>query len=247
MSLVGGAVSVGALVVSAFLAARVFGLFFERRRPYNLMWAMGLLLFASATLIQAAAEFGGWTDGLFRAWYFFGITNVGFLGLGSVYLANRRAGHVFAVFILGITAAFGYAVAVTPTNAAVFLTWTAQGLPPTGAGWAASLPRILTPIINILGAFPLIGLALYGAVRFHLRYNMYIAAGAIILAVSTALTRFNIASLLYGGLLVGVILMFIGFEKAVEWAKEHRARSPAGGPPPREEESTAPSVETAPK
>jgi hypothetical protein len=222
MSLVGAVVSLGALIVGIVFSALTLGTFFDRRKPYNLMWGVGLLLFTTAAFIQVVAELQGWTDGLFRTWYFTGITNVGFLGLGSVYLANRRAGHAFAAFILVLTAVFGYVVLATPTNAIAIATWNAQGLPPAGAGWGSPTPRLITPIINIIGAAPLIGLALYGVYRYRLWYNGYIAAGASIMAIGSALTRYNNPTLIYAGVFVGIVLMFVGFWQATEWAKEHR-------------------------
>jgi len=248
VSAAGASVSLGAALISVFFTATVLTKFLQRRTPYNLAWTLGLAMFSVATAAQVVGELYGYSDAVFRLWYFFGISNVGLLGLGSVYIANRRAGHGFAVFMLFILAVFAGVVALSATNANALATF-GNPFPPTGAGWAVSTPRLITPVINILGAAALIGIALYGLVKFHLRYNAYIATGGIVLGIATALTRFDQASFFYVGLFAGIAVLFFGFLKAVEWAKEHRRTTPQGGPPPARAEapeSSEPGA-TAPK
>ena len=100
------------------------------------------------------------------------------------------------------------------------------------------------------GTVALVGVALYGLVRYRLLYNAYIGGGTIVLAVGTGLAAFGVPSLIYAAEFVGIALMFFGFWKATEWAKEHRKTSPAGGPPPATspgETEETPSVSTTPK
>lgn len=61
-----------------------------RRRPYQLVWAVGMLWYA----ISAGTEFLGgaigWSEPLYRAWYLIGAIMVaGWLGLGTVLLLAR--------------------------------------------------------------------------------------------------------------------------------------------------------------
>jgi hypothetical protein len=73
-----------------------------RRRPYQLIWAIGMLWYA----ISAGTEFlggaFGWNSVLYRAWYLIGAVWVaGWLGLGTAFLlARTRFGYAFAVALL---------------------------------------------------------------------------------------------------------------------------------------------------
>ncbi len=242
MSLAGALVSLAAAVVSLFFTATVARKWAESRKLHYVAWTAGLAMFSIATLVQFVGELSGWGEVLFRTWYLFGIVNVGYLGLGSVYLANRKAGHGFGVFLLVMTLALLAAVLVTPTNAEAIARMGVTR-PPTGEGWAASTPRLITPIINIFGAAALIGLSLYGLWKFRLTYNAYIAAGAVVLSISTGLTRFGEASFFYVGLFAGIAIMFVGFLKAVEWAKERKKAvpiEPAKAPAPKSQSVAQP-------
>jgi hypothetical protein len=70
----------------------------ERRRTYQLVWAIGSLLFGIAAACEALGAAGGWNTALFRAWYLTGaLLNVGWLGLGTAFLlARTRFGYAYA-------------------------------------------------------------------------------------------------------------------------------------------------------
>ncbi|TLZ51233.1 MAG: hypothetical protein E6K18_05645 [Methanobacteriota archaeon] len=249
MTAAGAAVSLGAAILSAIFAAMVLKNFVERRKPYNLMWGVGLVMFAFVAMTQVLAELVGWSEGLFKAWYLLGTSLVAFLGAGSVYIAHRRLGHAFAAYVLIVFLAFLAAVALTAVNPATLEAFSA-GAPPSGEAWAVSTPRGFSPLLTIPGTFALIGIALYGLIRYRLTYNAYIAGGAIVLAVGTGLARFGIPSLIYAAEFAGIALMFVGFWKAIEWAKEHRKATPGGGPPPAVgagEPQTTEGVDATPK
>jgi hypothetical protein len=74
----------------------------ERRRPYQAIWAIGMLWYA----ISAGTEFlggaFGWSSGLYRVWYLVGaIWVAGWLGLGTAFLlARTRFGYAFSFALL---------------------------------------------------------------------------------------------------------------------------------------------------
>ncbi|HEX5450855.1 MAG TPA: hypothetical protein VFW86_00565 [Candidatus Limnocylindrales bacterium] len=70
----------------------------DRHRGYQLLWAIGILLFGIAAACEAAGAAVGWNDLLFRAWYLAGaVLNVAWLGLGTAYLLGRtRFGYSYA-------------------------------------------------------------------------------------------------------------------------------------------------------
>jgi len=71
----------------------------ERRRPYQLVWAIGMAMFAIASGCEALAGAGGWNEGLYRTWYLTGaVLTAGWLGLGTAYLlARTRFGYTYAL------------------------------------------------------------------------------------------------------------------------------------------------------
>ncbi len=76
----------------------------ERRRTYQLAWAIGSLLFGLAAGAEALGAASGWSNALFKTWYLAGaVLNVGWLGLGTAFLLGRtRFGYAYAVlFALG--------------------------------------------------------------------------------------------------------------------------------------------------
>ena len=78
----------------------------ERRKPYQLIWTIGMLWYG----ISAGTEFlggaFGWSEPLYRAWYLIGAVYVaGWLGLGTMYLLGRtRFGYAaaFSVLLAGL-------------------------------------------------------------------------------------------------------------------------------------------------
>ena len=96
------------LPLGSSLLSFVFFLFLidqwrERRRPYQLIWAIGMLWYA----ISAGTEFlggaVGWSEPLYKVWYLIGAVLVaGWLGLGTILLlAKTRFGLAMApVFLL---------------------------------------------------------------------------------------------------------------------------------------------------
>ncbi len=79
----------------------------ERRRTYQLVWAIGSLLFGVAAACEALGAAGGWNVGIFKAWYLAGaVLNVGWLGLGTAFLlAKTRFGYAYA-FITALAGIF---------------------------------------------------------------------------------------------------------------------------------------------
>ncbi len=88
--------------------------------------------------------------------------------------------------------------------------------------------RAMTPIFNIYGTVFLVGGALYSAYLFwrkrvlppRVMGNILIAAGALVIASASTLTRLFFAGFLYLGELVAAILMFAGFIIATSPAAE---------------------------
>ena len=100
-----------ALPAATSLIALVFALALadqwrERRRPFQLIWALGMLFFGIAAGCEALAAASGWSETLYRTWYLTGaVWTAGWLGLGTAFLLGRtRFGYAFAasLFLAGL-------------------------------------------------------------------------------------------------------------------------------------------------
>lgn len=216
MSVEGAAVSLAATVISAVFACLVFRQWLSRRKAYQLAWGLGLALFTVAALSQFLAEAYGWSDGIYRLYYYVSAPLVAVLGVGSAFLVNRKLGIAFALYTLVLGIGFAWVVFTAPVNAVALR----QSIP-AGTGFPESV-RIWSPLFTIPGSFLLIGIALLSYRRSRLVFNLGIAAGAIVAAGSGALASLNVTWVLYFGELAGVALMFWGFVLSQEPVKTSR-------------------------
>jgi hypothetical protein len=74
----------------------------ERRRGFQLIWAIGMVFFAIASASEAFGALAGWNDPLYRTWYLTGAAwTAAWLGLGTAYLLGRtRYGFAYAALTL---------------------------------------------------------------------------------------------------------------------------------------------------
>ena len=74
----------------------------ERRQPFQLIWAAGMLSYGVAAGCEALGAANGWSETLYRTWYLTGaVWTAGWLGLGTAFLLGRtRFGYSFAVALL---------------------------------------------------------------------------------------------------------------------------------------------------
>jgi hypothetical protein len=77
-------------VVSFILFVFVIDQWRERRRAYQLVWAIGALWYALSAGTEFLGGAFGWSEPLYRAWYLIGaIWVAGWLGLGTVLLLQK--------------------------------------------------------------------------------------------------------------------------------------------------------------
>ena len=84
----------------------------ERRRPYQLIWAIGMLWYGLSAGTEFLGGAVGWSEPLYRVWYLIGAVWVaGWLGLGTMYLLGKTR--------------FGYGAALSVVLAGLFtfLSW----------------------------------------------------------------------------------------------------------------------------
>lgn len=85
------------------------------RTPASLWWGLSLVQFALASAALLLGQVLGWSGAVFRAFYLFGaVTNVLWLGLGTIVINARRRGVVLTLGgVLLVTAALSAWGAVT--------------------------------------------------------------------------------------------------------------------------------------
>lgn len=223
MNLANAAVSIASAGISAVFSFLVFHQWMVHRKSYQLVWSLGLAMFAAAALMQGLAEAYGWSVGVYKAYYFLAAPLVAVLGVGSAFLTSRRGGLVFALYTGVLGAAFAWVVATATVDVAAF------SLPlPAGQGFSESV-RIWSPLFTVPGSLALIGIALYSFWRSRLTFNLWIAAGAVVAAASGSLATFGVGWALYLGELAGIALMFWGFLASREPAG-HQQLAPEESP-----------------
>ena len=209
-----------ALAVAAALVALAFALStWERwlagRRRHELAWTGALGLFGLASAFLAAGAGAGWSGAAFRGFYLFGVVNVPFLGLGTVYLlGGRRRGDRWAVAVLVITVFTAGVIVSAPFRA----TFSPDHLP-RGSEVFGVLPRILAATLSTAGALVVFGGAAWSALRFRRTRSTRMVVANVLIAIGTAVVS---ASGLLNSVLdemtafaltlvAGITLIFAGF------------------------------------
>ncbi len=134
-----------------------------KERPYQLVWAVGLMMVALGTCLQAVAALGGWSVGLYRVWYLCVVVlPIAFWGQGVVYLVTRRwLAHISMALLLA--AAIGFIVVTT--RAGFGFVQVLPGWSQSQLGVPASLKSLATGF-SLFGFLTGIGGALLSIYRF---------------------------------------------------------------------------------
>jgi hypothetical protein len=213
-----------ATVLTFCFAAAVLDQYLQRRRAYQLVWAVALTAFAIAFTAQLVAAVVGWTPTLYRLWYGFGaLYAVPLLGLGTVFLLCPRWAKIAATVIVAELMVWGFLrIYGQPLSAEMLVPKPGATHPDTHL-----LPpdiRATAVLLNSLGTLVLFAGAIWSAVAFWRRRtaphrvwsNALIAAGALIAGAAGTLEKFGQPSLLYLGNLLGMTVIFFGFLRSAE-------------------------------
>ncbi|MFC1464218.1 MAG: hypothetical protein ACFLMY_05155 [Candidatus Brachytrichaceae bacterium NZ_4S206] len=233
-------VGLATTIVSAVLAFLVLQRYARKRKgAHLLLWGIGLVLWAVAGLCEVILAFG-WNDTAFRLWYWTGALVIPpILGQGTLHLlVKRREILIFTDILIGVLAFASLIWAFSiPLNASAFrpgsdvgafLTESYRDILP-----ASPVRRMLAPFMNGWGTLLLVGGAIYSAILFFRKQimpnrvlgNIFIAIGGIIPAFGGSLVKMAEttpeltplgSTLKFAGILLGVVLLFIGFQLAVK-------------------------------
>jgi len=205
----------GAALVALLFAVLLGSSFARRPAGQKALWGAGFACFGVAAACEAAAQRAGWSEGLFKAYYAAGgVLTVALLGAGSAWLLLRpRArdmllGGLFVAAVAGVVA-----VALAPVDHAELAS--ASGLRPPSNSVLHGHAFLWAIALNSFGTLFLVGGSLLAiARRQRVRTNVWIAAGALVVALSTGMSRAGTYSLVYAGELIGISMMFFGFRFA---------------------------------
>jgi N-terminal 7TM region of histidine kinase len=212
-----------ATIISAAFAATLWVQYRSRPRAYLMAWSVALAVYAVAALTEVIGAASGWNPLLYRIYYLLGgITVVGILALGTVYLLAPRYATV-ALWALIVLSAIGLAGIVGATLQPGLLD--TRQVPSVDTIRAERslfnvVAIIMAALLNIAGSIILVGGAAWsafttwrrGGAPSRLMANILIAAGAFIVAGASTLTRlFHVYELFYVGQAIGVLVMFGGF------------------------------------
>ena len=212
-------------VISFVLAFLLLRRYFVRRGLHLLLWGVGMIFYGIGGFCEGYYGAFGWNPVIFRLWYLFGaILVAAWLGQGTVYLlAKRRWAHGFMALLTlaslyGLMRVFG--AELDPT---LMTTSLHTGSELSGDAIVTEGVRILTPFYNLYGTVALVGGAAYSAWIFWKKRvllhrtigNLFIAAGAILPAFGGFFSKWGLSGALYPSELLGAILLFIGFLRAI--------------------------------
>ncbi|MDQ6710639.1 MAG: hypothetical protein M3Z11_08805 [Candidatus Dormibacteraeota bacterium] len=211
-----------ATVISAAFAITLWMQYRTKPRAYLAAWSVALALYAVAAFTEVLGAAGGWNADLYRLYYYFGgITVVGVLALGTIFLLAPRFGRA-ALLVVVILAGIGLAGIVgAGLQASLLQTHEVPSVDTIRLehGLFNAVALLTAALLNIAGSLVLIGGALWsayaawrrGAEGSRLLANVLIAGGAFTVAGASTLTRFHVYELFYVGQAFGVLVMFGGF------------------------------------
>jgi hypothetical protein len=208
-----------ALVFAGLLVRQFAG----RRRSYQLIWAISLVMYAAASIAVAVGSQGQWTKATYTIFWTLGaVLNVPFLAAGELQLLVRNRTFdlvVDAVLVVIVV----YAVATVRAasfDGAALLTDLPSGKDVFGAGSAAhGLPQV----VSYPSYFLLVFGALWSAWKMRGRADLkdrftgtlWIALGATVIAgFGSAFAATGKLALFSTSLALGIAIMFGGFLRA---------------------------------
>ncbi len=215
---------VAAGVVALAFAALLGRQFWARRRPFQAMWALAMLMYAVASFMLVLGLAGGWTPAEYRIyWALGGVLNVPYLAAGEVNLLLRRR-EVLVVVVLLLLFVTGFTVARVATAPLADPSALLEDLPSGKEVFGPGTPAHRLPQVVAIPAYAVLlagiawsawGMRGRPGLRDRFLGVLAIALGATVVAAAgsafAALGRFVEFSL---SLLVGVAVMFWGFLRA---------------------------------
>ena len=214
-------------VISGIFAAMVLlrwrsALAEGKQRPHLRAWGIGLTLYCIGSFSQVVLSFI-WSPLFFGLWYWTGALAVApWLGQGTVYLLIRRgniARNIEMALILVCVMTLPWLLLLTPLNGAAWQPGVDMNVILHQVMQADKSRSMFVGVMNTWGTLALVGGAIYSSVLFRRKQilrnrmvgNWLIALGGLLPAFGGALVSLNLVQFNYLGIMLGVILIFIGY------------------------------------
>ncbi|HET6196023.1 MAG TPA: hypothetical protein VFE12_09720 [Acetobacteraceae bacterium] len=205
-----------AALLSLALAASMLQRFVRRQRPHELIWSATFAAFGVAAGVELYGQLFRWTPTLARLYYLAGASlSVGFLAAGTLFLLVPRPIAMVALIVVLVQSAFMvFLVSRAPIDPAVIQV----------AGWSAlekdAALRALALTINVLGSIVVIGGTFGSAYALWVDGRGFRASGVALIGLGTLVVAMGGSLVqyghhwLYGPMVVGLLLIFIGYRRA---------------------------------
>lgn len=212
---------VAAGVAFAF-AWRLLRQFLERRRPYQLLWAVSLAMYGIASAAVVVGVLSGWTSFWYEVYWAFGaVLNVPFLAAGEVQLlARNRTVDVVVYLVLIFVVAYTVSVLRSANvDASQLVVRLPSGKHVFGNGTPAHrLPQLISIpsyVVLLLGTL-WSAWKMRGAPELRGRFygTLLIALGASVVAGGATFAAFGNLPGFCITLVLGIVVMFAGFLRA---------------------------------
>jgi hypothetical protein len=220
-------IPLGSSLVAAVFAATLARQYLGRRRPYQLIWTLSMVLFSVGAFLEFVMSFVTVSGPLFDFYYVLVGPETGLLGAGVIYLLRPRIGKYIVYGVAALSACLVASVFVWPVD----LTGSVLGQPGPvmtfqqwfqssvvdgiyfSVGAFAAVPRDFTQVLNYVGSIMVIGGGLLSFVLDRRRvYALLIVAGALMNAVGGILLAFyNYPDIFLYCEFTGIVLLYLGF------------------------------------
>ena len=220
-------IPLGSAIVAGIFTVTLARQYSSRKRFYQLIWTVGMALFAAGAFLEFVMSLVTVTGPLFDLYYLLIGPETGLLGAGVVYLLRPRLGKYVLYATVALSVALVLSVFAWPVDLSGLVTF----MPPPletyqqwfqtsvvyGIGFAvgafATMPRDITMVLNVAGAILVVGGGFLSFVVDRRRYYaLLIAAGALMNAVGGILLGIlNMPGVFFYFEFFGIVLFFIGF------------------------------------
>jgi uncharacterized integral membrane protein len=208
-----------AAAIALVFAGLLLRQFLQRKRAYQLLWAIALLMYAIASAALAVGILNGWSQAAFSVYWIFGaVLNVPFLAAGELELLtrNRMVAVVIDVLLVVITVFAVVTVRHATFNALALTKQLPSGKHVFGAGTPS---QQLPQYVSYPAYFILLGGALWSAWKMRGRPELkdrfvgtlLIAVGATVVAGGATFAAFGLVAGFIVTLVAGISVMFWGF------------------------------------
>ena len=165
-------------------------------------------MFAVAAFSEFYADAFGFTSFIYKLYYFPAISLVAVMAAGTVYIIVKEKkwiAHLFLAYVMILT--IWLLFLIIPVQP--FQEILGQNISVGGQGMPKEIRRFSFPLSGIGGIILILG-AIFSFLQTKFKGNLYIAAGAVVMAAGGRLATMGLTTLLPLSELIGIVLLYYG-------------------------------------